>query len=133
MSFWLQQAGILRPPLLEIRYESLVSDFERDVRAIMEFLQLPWDERVLRPADHARQKGYISTPSYTEVVRPVSTRSVGRWRNYEREFAAVLPILRPLLDHWSYAAVVAVEGVSPNSRYVDSMNLSPERGGTPSC
>jgi tetratricopeptide (TPR) repeat protein len=133
LSFWLEQVAILRPQMLEIRYESLVSDFEREVRAIMEFLQLPWDERLLRPADHARQKGYISTPSYTEVVRPVSTRSVGRWRNYQREFAPVLPILQPLLEHWSYAAVVAVEGVSPNSRYVDRMNLSPERGGTPSC
>jgi len=133
LSFWLRQVEILRPPMLEIRYESLVSDFEREVRAIVEFLQLPWDERVLRPADHARQKGYISTPSYTEVVRPVSTRSVGRWRNYEREFTAVLPILKPLLDHWNYAAVVAVEGVSPNNRYADRMNLSPERGGTPSC
>jgi tetratricopeptide (TPR) repeat protein len=133
LSFWLEQVAILRPQMLEIRYESLVADFEPQVRAIMEFLQLPWDERLLRPADHARQKGYISTPSYTEVVRPVSTRSVGRWRNYQREFAAVLPILQPLLDHWNYAAVVAVEGVSPNSRYVDRMNLSPERGGTPSC
>ncbi len=133
MSFWLEQVGILKPRLLEVRYESLVSNFDAEVRSIIEFLQLPWDERVLRPADHARQKGYISTPSYTQVVRPVSTRSIGRWRNYEREFAPALPMLQPLLDHWNYAAVVAVEGVSPNSKYVDRMNLSPERGGTPSC
>jgi tetratricopeptide (TPR) repeat protein len=133
MSFWLEQVEILKPPLLEVRYESLVSNFETEVRSIIEFLQLPWDERVLRPADHARQKGFISTPSYAQVVRPVSTRSIGRWRNYEREFAPALPMLQPLLEHWNYAAVVAVEGVSPNSKYVDSMNLSPERGGTPSC
>jgi tetratricopeptide (TPR) repeat protein len=133
MSFWLEQVGILKPPLLEVRYESLVSNFETEVRSIIEFLQLPWDERVLRPADRARQKGYISTPSYTQVVRPVSTGSIGRWRNYEREFAPALPMLQPLLEHWHYAAVVAVEGVSPNSKYVDRMNLSPERGGTPSC
>jgi tetratricopeptide (TPR) repeat protein len=133
MSFWLEQVKILKPQLLEVRYESFVSSFEPEVRAIIEFLQLPWDERVLRPADHARQKGYISTPSYTQVVRPVSTGSIGRWRNYEREFAPALPMLQPLLEHWHYAAVVAVEGVSPNSKYVDRMNLSPERGGTPSC
>jgi tetratricopeptide (TPR) repeat protein len=133
MSFWLEQVGILKPPLLEVRYESLVSNFETEVRSIIEFLQLPWDEQVLRPADRARQKGYISTPSYTQVVRPVSTGSIGRWHNYEREFVAVLPMLQPLLEHWSYAAVVTVEGVSPNSKYVESMNLSPERGGTPSC
>ena len=133
MSFWIQQAAILKPHVSEIRYESLVTDFEPQVRAIMDFLQLPWDERVLRPGDHARRKGYISTPSYSQVVRPVSASSVDRWRHYEREFAPVLPILQPLLEHWNYAAVVAVEGVSPNSRYADRMNLSPERGGTPSC
>jgi len=116
LSFWLEQVAILEPQLLEIRYEALVSDFAAGMRAVLEFLQLPWDERVLRPADHAQRKGYISTPSYTTVVRPVSTRSVGRWRNYEREFAPVLPILEPLFAHWGYSAVVTVGGVSPNSR-----------------
>jgi tetratricopeptide (TPR) repeat protein len=133
LGFWLEQAAILKPRLLEVRYESLVSSFESEVRAIVAFLGLPWHDELLEPAEHARRKGYISTPSYAQVVKPVSARSVERWRNYQRHFIPLLPDLGPLLEHWRYAAVVTVEGVGPNSRYVESMNLSPERGGTPSC
>jgi hypothetical protein len=116
MDFWVRQAAILTPRVHELRYESFVVNFEAEVRQIMEFLELPWDDRVLKPADHARDKGYISTPSYAQVVRPVSTKSVGRWRNYERAFAPVLPAVRAPLERWGYAAVVAVDGVSPNNK-----------------
>ena len=104
MDFWYQQAGVLEPTIREVRYESLVADFEPGIRGICEFLGLEWDERLLAPAAHARAKGYISTPSYTQVVQPVNQRSVDKWRAYETHFAAVLPILRPYLDRWGYAA-----------------------------
>ncbi len=116
MDFWVRQATILTPRVHELKYESFVENFESELRRVMAFLELPWDDRVLSPAAHARDKGYISTPSYAQVVRPVSNKSVGRWRNYERAFAPLLPALRAPLERWGYAAVVAVEGVSPNSR-----------------
>jgi hypothetical protein len=50
----------------------------------------------------AREKGFIATPSYTEVVQPISARRKDRWRRYEREFEPLLPILKPMLDHWGY-------------------------------
>jgi hypothetical protein len=52
------------------------------VPLIMQFLSLPWDDRVLQPGQHARENDYISTPSYSEVVRPISAKSVDRWRHY---------------------------------------------------
>ncbi|MGA9028107.1 MAG: sulfotransferase [Steroidobacteraceae bacterium] len=116
IDFWIRQSAILQPHALEVKYESLVTHFERDVRSIIEFLGLPWDERVLRPADHARRIGYISTPSYAQVLKPVSTSSIGRWRHYEPAFAPLIPAIQPLLERWNYSAVVAVDGVSPNSK-----------------
>jgi tetratricopeptide (TPR) repeat protein len=116
MDFWVQQVQILAPRAREVRYESLVSDFEREMRSLIDFLELPWDERVLRPAEHARNKGFISTPSYAQVVRPVSTRSVDRWQHYAGEFAPILPVIEPVAERWNYSTVVAVDGVSPNSR-----------------
>ena len=115
MDFWLSQSAILRPHSLEVRYETLVANFEREVRAIFEFLALPWDNRVLEPGQHARQKGYISTPSYSQVVGPISTKSVDRWRHYADIFMPIMPLLQPLIERWDYSAVVAVDGVSPNS------------------
>jgi tetratricopeptide (TPR) repeat protein len=116
MDFWASQSEILKPHTLEVRYETLVTDFAREVRGIMEFLHLPWDERVLEPGQHARQKGYISTPSYSQVVRPISAKSVDRWRHYAGLFEPLLPLIQPQLTRWNYAAVVAVDGVAPNSK-----------------
>jgi tetratricopeptide (TPR) repeat protein len=116
MDFWTSQSEILKPYTLEVRYEALVADFEREVRGIMDFLHLRWDDSVLEPGQHARRKGYISTPSYSQVVRPIYTKSVDRWRHYAPLFEPILASLQPQLERWNYAAVVAVDGVAPNSR-----------------
>jgi hypothetical protein len=100
--FWYQQAGLLHPAAREVRYEAIVADFSNEVRGIIDFLQLPWDDSVLTPSTHAREKGYIATPSYSQVVQPISGKAVGRWRAYERHVAPVLPILRPYLERWGY-------------------------------
>jgi hypothetical protein len=100
--FWYRESAVLKPAVREVRYETLVMEFEVQVRAIAEFLQLPWDERMLAPAAHAQAKGFISTPSYSQVVQPVNKRSVGRWHAYRAHFAAVLPRLAPYLARWDY-------------------------------
>ena len=100
--FWYRESAVLEPAVREVRYETLVMDFEVQVRAIAEFLQLPWDERMLSPAAHAQAKGFISTPSYSQVVQPVNRLSVGRWHPYRAHFAAVLPRLAPYLARWNY-------------------------------
>jgi tetratricopeptide (TPR) repeat protein len=116
VDFWFRQSEILRPNTLQVRYETLVTNFEREVRTILHFLGLPWNDRVLEPGQHAREKGYISTPSYSQVVSPISSKSVDRWHHYAGVLGPVIPIIQPQLDRWNYAAVVAVEGVSPNSK-----------------
>jgi tetratricopeptide (TPR) repeat protein len=101
--FWYGQAAMLSPRVLEVRYESFVADFERGVREMAEFLELPWSDAMLAPAEHARAKGFISTPSYSQVVQPVNQKAVGRWRSYERHLAPVIPLLQPYLERWGYA------------------------------
>ena len=75
----------------------------RGVREIAEFLRLPWHDDMLAPAEHARAKGFISTPSYSQVVQPVNQKAVGRWRAYERHLAPVIPRLQPYLQRWDYS------------------------------
>jgi hypothetical protein len=59
---------------------------------------------MLAPGEHARAKGFISTPSYAQVVEPVSNRSVGRWKRYERHFdGEVLALLMPWIERWGYS------------------------------
>jgi len=101
--FWYSQSALLRPASYELRYEQLTADFETEVHKLSAFLQLPWNEAMLAPGTHARAKGFISTPSYAQVIEPVSTRSVGRWKHYERYFGEALPILMPWMERWGYS------------------------------
>jgi tetratricopeptide (TPR) repeat protein len=101
--FWYSQSAMLAPRVLEVRYESFVVDFERNVREMAQFLQLSWNDAMLAPAEHARAKGFISTPSYSQVVQPVNQKAVGRWRCYERHLAPIIPLLQPYLERWGYA------------------------------
>jgi hypothetical protein len=100
--YWYAQWPLLRPSSYELRYESLTTDFAVEVRRLAAFLQLPWHEAMLAPGEHARQKGFISTPSYAQVTEPVSSRSVGRWTHYQGHFAEALAILAPWLERWGY-------------------------------
>jgi hypothetical protein len=107
--FWYQQSGLLQPAVHEIRYEAFVGDFERQSREIMAFLGLDWASAQLAPAAHALAKGFISTPSYAQVIEPVNRRSVGRWQHYAAHFEDALTILKPWLERWDYPASVRLE------------------------
>ena len=100
--FWYQQHEQLNPHSMELRYEIFVEDFQTQVRALIEFLRLPWSNAVLQPQNNAQSRGFISTPSYSQVVEPVTTKAVGRWRNYESHFCTILPTIRPYLERWRY-------------------------------
>jgi tetratricopeptide (TPR) repeat protein len=100
--FWYLNLALLRPAVHEVRYESFVTDFAAQVRAVSEFLDLPWAEGMLAPAEHAQRKGFISTPSYAQVVQPVNGRAVGRWTAYRKHLSGVLPHVRPYLERWGY-------------------------------
>lgn len=85
MAHWKQVLPLL---IHTVVYEDLVHDLPAHARALCDFVELPFDEACLRFHDQER---HVPTASYAEVQQPVYTRSVGRWRRYER-------FLGPLLD-----------------------------------
>jgi tetratricopeptide (TPR) repeat protein len=100
--FWYEHVAMLAPRVLEVHYETFVSEFPTEVRRIADFLELPWDPAMLAPAERAHAKGYISTPSYSQVVQPVHSKAVGRWQSYREYLAPALPLLEPYLKRWGY-------------------------------
>lgn len=81
------------PPdrLLEVVYEDLVADQEGQVRRMLEFLGLEWDEAVLH---HERNDRTVLTPSNWQVRQPIYQGSVERWRHFEPwlgEFGELVP------------------------------------------
>lgn len=83
-------------------YERLVVDAEAELRPLIDFLGLPWDERVLAHTETAKERGAIMTPSYHQVTEPLNVRAVGRWRRYEKQLEPVLPVLLPWADWLGY-------------------------------
>lgn len=75
----------------DISYEDTARDLEPNARALIDYLELPWDERCLH---FHEQKTAVSTASAVQVREPAHTRSIGRWRRYARQLAPMLAELQ---------------------------------------
>lgn len=102
MEFWVDQSQLLQPDSLELRYEDLLHDFPGRTAQLAQFLGLDDAQSMLLFHQHAQSRGYISTPSYSQVVRPPDASRIGRWRAYRDEFMPLEPVLAPLMRHWDY-------------------------------
>lgn len=102
MRFWIHHQALLQPDLLILKYEETVADFPAQVQRIGGFLGIAQPEFLAGFSQHAARKGYISTPSYSQVVEPVNRRAVDRWHAYAPWLAGALPILQPVAAHWGY-------------------------------
>ena len=85
-----------------MRYEDLIDNFESEVRALLEFLEIKWDDGVLNHTQHARQRGIIQTPSYHQVTQPIYQHAKHRWKRYDKEFTSVIDVLQPFIEHFGY-------------------------------
>lgn len=103
MDHWLHHVDVFRPDIFISRYEDLVVDAPGQTKRIADFLGLGNADAMLSYDRRAREKGYIATPSYTQVIEPINRKGLGRWEHYRAYFEPVLPILQPMLDHWHYA------------------------------
>ncbi len=73
--------------LLELDYESLVTDAEPEIRRLLAFVGLPWHQGCVRFHDQDR---FAGTASHAQVRQPLYQTSVGRWRRYARQMEALL-------------------------------------------
>ncbi|WP_461110276.1 tetratricopeptide repeat-containing sulfotransferase family protein [Salinisphaera aquimarina] len=77
MAHW---AACLPLSMLTVDYESLVDDEELEIRRLIDFTGLPWDDACLRFHESSRA---VRTASVWQVRQPVYRSSVARWRAYE--------------------------------------------------
>jgi len=85
-----------------IKYEDLVTDFEKTTKEIFKFLEIDWSDNTKNFYMTAKKRLNISTPSYNQITSPLYSRSIGRWKNYEKEFKGLKNILDPWLDEFNY-------------------------------
>ncbi len=77
--------------ILDVQYEDLVSDFEPQVRRLLEFCDLEWDENC---RSFYRTERPVSTASVAQVRQPLYKTSVGRWRRFEKHLGPLLAELK---------------------------------------
>ena len=85
---------VLPVPILEVHYEETVADLPGTARRLVEWCGLDWEPACL--AFHEIKRP-VFTASVVQVRQPVHTKSVGRWRNYEKNLAPLFTALTPLL------------------------------------
>jgi tetratricopeptide (TPR) repeat protein len=81
---------VLPLPMLTIDYEALVEDTDCESRRLIEFLGLDWEPACL---DFQHTERPVFTGSGWQVRKPIFTRSVRRWRQYERHLQPLLEVL----------------------------------------
>ena len=104
MQVWLKHVDVFQPRVFVSRYEDVVADTAAQTKRLAEFLELDDPSPMLQFDRHARDKGFIGTPSYSQVIEPVNTKGLNRWVKYRPYFEKALPILAPMLERWGYSA-----------------------------
>jgi tetratricopeptide (TPR) repeat protein len=99
---WMRADELLPLRVHRIRYERMVQDLAGEMRPLLDFLGLPWDEKVLDNQSAAAGRGHVLTASYSQVQEPIYKRAAGRWERYREQLAPVLPILAPWAEKMGY-------------------------------
>jgi len=81
MTHW--RSVLPRAPL-EVSYEYIVSDTEHEVRSLLAYCDLAWEDTCI--VFH-KSKRSVKTPSRWQVRQPIYGTSVRRSENYERHLA----------------------------------------------
>jgi tetratricopeptide (TPR) repeat protein len=78
-------------------YESMVEDTEAEIRRLLDYCGLPFDERCLRFYENDRA---VRTASSEQVRRPIFKDGVDQWRHYEPWLEPLRTALGPVLEHY---------------------------------
>jgi hypothetical protein len=81
--------------ICHVVYEDLVENPEHELRKVLDYLHLPWDESLLRFYESDRT---VRTPSAEQVRRPLNRSGMGAWKPYEEWLGPLREALGPLAD-----------------------------------
>ena len=66
--------------VLRVQHEDVVEDLEAEVRRLLDFCELPFEEACL--SFHKTERS-VRTPSAEQVRQPIYRSGLDQWRNYE--------------------------------------------------
>ena len=84
-------------------YETMVEDTEAEVRRLLDYCGLPFEEQCLRFFENARP---VRTASSEQVRKPIYREGVDHWLHYEPWLGPLKAALGPVLDAYPAAPVI---------------------------
>ena len=78
--------------VLRVMHEDVVEDLEGQVRRMLDFCNLPFEESCLH---YYKTQRNIRTPSSEQVKQPIYRSAVEQWRNYEKHLQPLRDALGP--------------------------------------
>jgi tetratricopeptide (TPR) repeat protein len=88
---------VLPGRVLRVMHEDVVDDLEGQVRRMLDFCGLPFEESCLRYWETERN---VRTPSSEQVRKPIFRDSVEQWRHYEPWLEPLKTALGPVLERY---------------------------------
>lgn len=79
--------------ILRVQYEDVVADLETQVRRILDYCGLPFEQACI---DFHRNKRAVRTPSSEQVRQPIYQSGLEQWRNYESHLGPLKKALKQL-------------------------------------
>ncbi len=74
-----------------VNYEALVAEPSVEVRKLLDFCGLEWQESCV---NIEQNRNPVATASAVQVRQPISVKSVGQWRHYTSQLQPVVDLLR---------------------------------------
>jgi Tfp pilus assembly protein PilF len=83
--------------VLTVIHESVVADPEQQIRRMLDYVGVPFDEACLRFHENRRP---VRSASAEQVRRPLQPETADRWRDFEAHLGPLKDALGPALEHW---------------------------------
>jgi len=85
---------VLPGKVLHVQYEDVVADLETQVRRILDYCGLPFEQACL---DFHENERAVRTASSEQVRQPIYSGSVNSWKRFEAHLQPLIDILEPIL------------------------------------
>jgi tetratricopeptide (TPR) repeat protein len=88
---------VLPGRVLRVQYEEVVADLDRQVRRILNYCELPFEESCINFHETDRS---VRTPSSEQVRQPIYKSGLDQWRNFEPWLEPLKEALGPVLKRY---------------------------------
>ena len=92
MRYW---DKVMPGKVLRVQYEDVVEDLESQVRRLLDYCGLPFEEGCVNFHETKRS---VRTASSEQVRQPIYSQSMNTWKRFDKHIEPLKEILEPLLD-----------------------------------